>query len=489
MIGYLVRRLGGRPVLVVAAGGRRRSAADHATLRRSAGRVHPAGPPRRGRTWRSSPTPRASAGTPQRCSTRPRGCRCSSSSTWRRWRARIRTRSPVGVRELLAARLDGGRRGGGTAARGGGRDRALVRRRHAAGRQRPRRGRDRRRPRGADPARPDRRARRRLRVLARQAARPGLRAGGPGAHAGCCTGGWPRRCAAGQRADPALVARHLLRPGGRPRRPRRSDRGRPGARAACHREALDAYRSAIAPGPPSSAAHLHEAIGDLHTLRGEYAAGVLGVRGGGGARPIRRGWPRSSTSWAVCTTGAAIPSSPSGTAEALRLGGEPPASRPTAAWSAHRRGAGRGGGGARPPRASSWARPGTTPRPSPRRSNILGMLTGSTAATWSGASSWPSRSPTAACSSPRSTTSRWRVAARARPTTAIALTARALGLCSEQGDRHREAALHNNLADLLHRGGPGGRVDGAPEAGGRDLRRGRRRAGGMQPEVWKLVEW
>ena len=29
----------------------------------------------------------------------------------------------------------------------------------------------------------------------------------------------------------------------------------------------------------------------------------------------------------------------------------------------------------------------------------------------------------------------------------------ALELCAEQGDRHREAALHNNLVDLLHAAG------------------------------------
>ena len=62
-------------------------------------------------------------------------------------------------------------------------------------------------------------------------------------------------------------------------------------------------------------------------------------------------------------------------------------------------------------------------------------------------------------------------------------------LCSEQGDRHREAALNNNLADLLHRSG---RRDDSmihlkqavtifAEIGAGE--------GGMQPEVWKLVEW
>jgi tetratricopeptide (TPR) repeat protein len=73
--------------------------------------------------------------------------------------------------------------------------------------------------------------------------------------------------------------------------------------------------------------------------------------------------------------------------------------------------------------------------------------------------------------------------------TAIEHTTRALELCSEQGDRHREAALHNNLADLLHREGREPEsmehlklaVALFAEVGDGD--------GGMQPEVWKLVEW
>ena len=36
---------------------------------------------------------------------------------------------------------------------------------------------------------------------------------------------------------------------------------------------------------------------------------------------------------------------------------------------------------------------------------------------------------------------------------AVALAETALRLCSSQGDRHREAALHNSLADLLHAAG------------------------------------
>ncbi len=71
---------------------------------------------------------------------------------------------------------------------------------------------------------------------------------------------------------------------------------------------------------------------------------------------------------------------------------------------------------------------------------------------------------------------------------AIELTRTALELCAVQGDRHREAALHNNLADLLHEAG---RADEAMAA----LKRavaifaevGADEA--PAPEIWKLVEW
>jgi hypothetical protein len=56
------------------------------------------------------------------------------------------------------------------------------------------------------------------------------------------------------------------------------------------------------------------------------------------------------------------------------------------------------------------------------------------------------------------------------------------------GDRHREAALHNNLADLLHTAGREDEsmahlkraVEIFAEIGERDK---------LQPEIWKLVEW
>ncbi len=71
---------------------------------------------------------------------------------------------------------------------------------------------------------------------------------------------------------------------------------------------------------------------------------------------------------------------------------------------------------------------------------------------------------------------------------ALALTGDALALCAEQGDRHREAALRNNAADLLH---AAGRSEEAmahlKEAVAIFAEVGEE--GVMQPEIWKLVEW
>jgi tetratricopeptide (TPR) repeat protein len=71
---------------------------------------------------------------------------------------------------------------------------------------------------------------------------------------------------------------------------------------------------------------------------------------------------------------------------------------------------------------------------------------------------------------------------------AIARTRDALELCARQGDRHREAALHNNLADLLH-------LDGRPAEAMDHLKRAVAifaevgEPGTLEPEIWKLVSW
>jgi tetratricopeptide (TPR) repeat protein len=72
---------------------------------------------------------------------------------------------------------------------------------------------------------------------------------------------------------------------------------------------------------------------------------------------------------------------------------------------------------------------------------------------------------------------------------AIELTREALALCERQGDRHRQAALENNLADLLQ-------ATAQPEEARDHLKRAVMlfsevggRPGELEPEIWKLVEW
>jgi len=72
---------------------------------------------------------------------------------------------------------------------------------------------------------------------------------------------------------------------------------------------------------------------------------------------------------------------------------------------------------------------------------------------------------------------------------AEALTREALALCVAQGDRHREAALRSNLADILHR-------DGRGEVAMKELKQAVTTfaaIGGegevLYPGVWSLVDW
>ena len=72
---------------------------------------------------------------------------------------------------------------------------------------------------------------------------------------------------------------------------------------------------------------------------------------------------------------------------------------------------------------------------------------------------------------------------------ALALLEQAIALCTREGDRHREAALYNHRADLLHRAGN-------EEASMASLKQAvtiyaeiGMESGDWQPEIWKLTEW
>jgi predicted ATPase len=287
--------------------------------------------------------------------------------------------------------------------------------------------------------------------------------------------------------DPALIAHHLLAAG------READAAeafrQAGDRARgvyAYREALEAYHSAIALGHVEPWL-LHEAIGDLHTLLGEYPSAlsayeaaaalgephvVAGIEHKLGKVYDRRGDPELAERHLL---------------EALRLGGESARVQADRSLAAHRRGD-RAAAVELARGALELGEAEDDPEAVAQACNILGMLTGERRHLERSvelAESLPDRSVLVAalnnlalaCSHPGETE------------TAIELTSRALELCSEQGDRHREAALHNNLADLLHRAGR------EPESM-EHLKRAvtifaeiGAGEGGMQPEVWKLVEW
>lgn len=72
---------------------------------------------------------------------------------------------------------------------------------------------------------------------------------------------------------------------------------------------------------------------------------------------------------------------------------------------------------------------------------------------------------------------------------AIALTEQALTLCALSGDRHREAALHNNLADLLHTANRHAEAMAHLKQAVTIFAEIGVEAGTLQPEIWKLAEW
>ena len=72
---------------------------------------------------------------------------------------------------------------------------------------------------------------------------------------------------------------------------------------------------------------------------------------------------------------------------------------------------------------------------------------------------------------------------------AIPLLERALELCRQQGDRHREAALHNNLADVYHLLGDQANAMQHLTAAVTIFAEIGSGLGVENPEIWKLTEW
>jgi DNA-binding SARP family transcriptional activator/tetratricopeptide (TPR) repeat protein len=283
--------------------------------------------------------------------------------------------------------------------------------------------------------------------------------------------------------DAALIARHLLSAGMDAQAAEAFQTAGERARALhATSEALDAYRSALALGASEPAA-LHEAIGDLHALRGEYAAALQAYEAAAATGPAdlagiehklgrvhdRRGDPELAERHLLA---------------ALELGGESARVQVDRSLVAHRRGDGPAAVGLAD-RALELAGAAGDLQAIAQAHNLLGMLTGETEHLQRSvelAEDLPDPSVLVAALNNLALASD-------DGELAIALTERALRLSSEQGDRHREAALNNNLADLLHRAGREHESMGYLKRAVTIFAEIGSDEGGMQPGVWKLVEW
>lgn len=278
-------------------------------------------------------------------------------------------------------------------------------------------------------------------------------------------------------------------------------------------EAMAHFQTALALGHGDSAS-LHQALGDLHTLQGEYAAALKSYETAAaldagpniavverklGEIYARRGeWDLAESHFQA----AVEPGDPHrGIVSAPPDGSRPPAAldelaRTFVAWSLtvhHRGDTQRAGKLAQ--RALSLAETTGDARALAQVHNILGILATSNGHAGE-ALQHLERSLKLADESGDS-------GARAAALNNLALvygasgdTARALAsaeaalvLCRERGDRHREAALLNNIADLLHRTG---RADEARERVVESvsiLAEISAEGGDPRPAIWKLAEW
>jgi DNA-binding SARP family transcriptional activator len=312
-----------------------------------------------------------------------------------------------------------------------------------------------------------------------------------------------RRLLHGRAADAlsgptAAVARHLRLAGRDAEAVEAYARAADDARALfANAEALEHLRAALALGH-GDPAPLHAAIGDLHTLRGDYADALAsyetaaahcapellaGIEHRIGQVHHRRGARALATSHFEAALAAASLSDPGARARItadLSLTAHDDDDAARAAELAEQ--------------ARDLAEQAGDPRALGQAHNLLGALAtsaGDTAAALghldrSLALALATADPGARVAALNNLALAYR--ARGELDRALELTTTALELCSTQGDRHREAALHNNLADLLH-------AAGRPEQAMEQLKRAVAifaEVGGEgepQPEVWKLARW
>ena len=265
-----------------------------------------------------------------------------------------------------------------------------------------------------------------------------------------------------------------------------------------NREALGHYRAAVGLGHPD-AAGLHAAIGDLETLLGNYDAALAAYTAAAGAATDDERWVIEQRLGAVCARRgdwdaaerhltAALAALGSGGAEGRRAGLA--ADRSLAA---HRQGRSDAAQQLANDALDLAAESGD-PDALARAHGMLGML-GAAGGDHDSARRHLEQSLALAEALPDPSA---RVAAlnnlalahRATGEVDLAVdyTRTALELCTRQGDRHREAALHNNLADLLHLAGQHTEaMDHLKQAVAIFAEVGE--PGPPNPEIWKLVSW
>ena len=289
------------------------------------------------------------------------------------------------------------------------------------------------------------------------------------------------------RGDPALIARHLELAGQAPAAAESylaaGDRARDLAATA---EALDHYRTALALGYPRPG-DLHESLGDVHTLRGEYRAAVSAYEAAaalaepdhmaeleqklGAVHERRSEWDLAERHYQA----------------ALQLGGD--AARIQADRSLVARRRGDDGEALRlGTEALQLAEEAGDPAATAQAHNILGLL-GAGREHLELSLELSAGLDDSAIQVAALNNLALDCAADGDLDRARALIVEALDLCAEVGDRHREAALRNNLADMLHQAGES-------EAAMEELKRAvaifaeiGEDEGGLQPGVWRLVEW
>jgi tetratricopeptide (TPR) repeat protein len=297
----------------------------------------------------------------------------------------------------------------------------------------------------------------------------------------------------------ALVAQHLRLAGDQAEAAEHHRAaGEHAASLLAHADALEHFDAALALGYPDTAA-LHERIGDLRTLVGDYGGALASYESAaahgdaaalariehklGGVHQRRGEWERAEARFAMAL-------------EAAQPGDDALRARILAdlALTLHQSGrSGRASGLARDARAQAEA--AADLRAQAQAHNMLGVLARAEGS-FGLAREELERSlalaeelgdPSARVAALNNLALVAREAGE--PQRALELTEAALALCAAQGDRHREAALENNLADLHHAAGRSQEsmehlkraVAIFSEVGADEATR--------LPEIWKLVSW